>query len=169
MIPVVLAGCAGAESSEDEADDSTADLSSTNGRTAFDYFVEKGLTETESAAIIGNLQQESGINPASVQPGGPGRGIAQWSVGERWSGSGTDSLYSFAHRNGLSTSSLSTQLAFIWWELENVPGYGLAKLRAAKSLTSATLVFQTDFEVCGACAQGQRLAYAEAALKSYGH
>ena len=169
LIPLVAAGCGGAEPSDSAPDETTADLSSSNGRTAFNYFVGKGLTETEAAAIVGNLQQESSINPASVQPDGPGRGIAQWSVGERWNGSGSDSLRVFAEDRGLSTSSLSTQLEFIWYELENYPMYGLAKLRAAKSLTSATLVFQTDFEVCGACAQGQRLAYAESALKNYGH
>lgn len=33
---------------------------------------------------MGNLDQESGMSPTIKQPGGPGRGIAQWSVGGRW-------------------------------------------------------------------------------------
>ena len=54
-----------------------------NNQTAFDFFVGHGLTKEQSAGIVGNLMAESGdpINPRAVQPGGPGRGIAQWSVG----------------------------------------------------------------------------------------
>ena len=55
-----------------------------NDVTACNYFVGKGLTNFQSAGIVGNLDQESGVNPSSVQAGGPGRGIAQWSVGGRW-------------------------------------------------------------------------------------
>src|SRR5262252_6610116 len=56
-----------------------------NDRPAYDFFVSKGLTNFQAAGIVGNLDQESGVNPASVQfGGGPGRGIAQWSVGGRW-------------------------------------------------------------------------------------
>src|SRR6476620_7954591 len=55
-----------------------------NPRTAFNYFVSKGLTQTQAAGIVGNLMQESSVMPTAVQPGGPGRGIAQWSVGGRF-------------------------------------------------------------------------------------
>src|SRR5215510_6834875 len=56
-----------------------------NDKTAYDYFVGKGLTNFQSAAVVGNLDQESGVNPTISQAGGgPGRGIAQWSTGGRW-------------------------------------------------------------------------------------
>ena len=39
----------------------------------------------QAAGIIGNLDQESGMDPTISQyDGGPGRGIAQWSTGGRW-------------------------------------------------------------------------------------
>ena len=48
-----------------------------NSRVAFDYFLGKGLTAVQAAGIVGNLMQESNVDPTAVQPGGPGRGIAQ--------------------------------------------------------------------------------------------
>ncbi|MDN5727116.1 MAG: phage tail tip lysozyme, partial [Propionibacteriales bacterium] len=56
-----------------------------NEKAAFDYFVAKGLTTVQAAGVIGNLDQESGMDPTiSELSGGPGRGIAQWSAGGRW-------------------------------------------------------------------------------------
>ena len=172
-ISLLAAGCGGAG---DEADDTAppdevadSELHTDNAKAAFNFFVGKGLTQTEAAAIVGNLQQESNIQPDAVQPGGPGRGIAQWSVGARWNGQPNDNLASFARTRGESSASLSAQLDFIWWELVNYSKYGLSRLRAAKSLASAVVAFQTDYEICGTCAQSKRIAYAQAALRTYGH
>src|ERR1700683_922620 len=53
-----------------------------NEKTAYDYFGAKGLTNFQAAGIVGNLDQESGVDPTIDQEnGGPGRGIAQWSAG----------------------------------------------------------------------------------------
>ena len=55
-----------------------------NDQTAYDYFRSKGLPNFQAAAIVGNLDQESGVDPTIMQQnGGPGRGIAQWSTGGR--------------------------------------------------------------------------------------
>jgi len=76
---------------------------------------DEGLSEEQAAAIVGNLDQESNVNPRSVQlDGGPGRGIAQWSVGARWNVSRNDNVAWFAAREGASSSALDLQLAFIW-------------------------------------------------------
>src|ERR1700677_3602014 len=84
---VFAAGCSGAASGE-VTGTSGAALSS-NEEAAYDYFVGKGLKSFQAAGIVGNLMQESDVDPSSVQyGGGPGRGIAQWSVGGRW---GSDS------------------------------------------------------------------------------
>src|SRR5205823_3502134 len=83
-VSILAAGCGGADPSADPEGTSEDQLVSANGRTAFEFFVGKGLSDVQAAAIVGNLQQESSINPSSVQPGGPGRGIAQWSTGARW-------------------------------------------------------------------------------------
>jgi hypothetical protein len=107
------------------------------------------------------------VRPTAVQyGGGPGRGIAQWTIGERWSGSAIN-LVSFASARGLNRWNLSTQLDFIWHELNNVPAYGLSQLRAATTVQQATYVFQSKYEICGTCSSSKRLQYAQQAYNDY--
>src|SRR4051812_1918394 len=92
-------------------------LAASNDEIAFDYFVSKGLTERQSAGIVGNLVQESGspINPYADQPGGPGMGIASGArVGAgtptpatTWSGTPA-SAAATATRSRLSSTSRGT-------------------------------------------------------------
>ena len=140
----------------------------TNDQTAFDYFVGKGLTSFQAAGIVGNLDQESGVDPLAVQSGGPGRGIAQWSAGGRWDTDTNDNVLWYATKEGQSSSSLGLQLDFIWYELTTFSGYGLSALKATTNVTDATVVFETDFEGCGTCDQSTRISYAESVLAAYG-
>ena len=81
------AGCAETEEAGTEGVDETTQALQTfpNEKPAFDYFRLKGLTDIQSAGIVGNLDAESGLDPTIHQiGGGPGRGIAQWSAGARW-------------------------------------------------------------------------------------
>lgn len=138
-----------------------------NPKTAFNYFVAKGLSEIQAAGVVGNLMQESSVNPTAVQPSGPGRGIAQWSVGGRFN-TGSKSLTAYAAARGLSKWALTTQLDFVWYELATVGGYGLPDLRAATTITTAVTVFQNKYEICGTCAQGKRVEYANQVLAEFG-
>ncbi len=139
-----------------------------NDKAAFDYFRAKGLSPEQAAGIVGNLDQESGVDPTAVQPGGPGRGIAQWSAGGRWDTDANDNASWYATKEGMSVDSLQLQLDFIWYELTNFSGYGLAELKAATTVTAATVAFETKFEGCGTCDESQRISYAEAVLAAYG-
>jgi hypothetical protein len=88
--------------------------------------------------------QESSVRPTAVEyGGGPGRGIAQWSVGGRFN----------TGRHNLTTL---------------VGGYGLTEIRAATTLTAAVTAFQNKFERCGTCAQAKRMQYAQQALTDFG-
>jgi uncharacterized membrane protein YgcG len=137
-----------------------------NDVTACNYFVGKGLTDFQAAGIVGNLDQESGVDPTAVQyGGGPGRGIAQWSVGGRWDTSTNDNATWYANKTGEGLWTLQLQLDFIWYELTNV-GYGYSALKATTNVTDATTVFQDDFEICGTCDASTRIAYAQAVLPS---
>ena len=138
-----------------------------NDQAAFDYFIGKGLTNFQAAGIVGNLDQESGVNPDSVQAGGPGRGIAQWSVGGRWDTSPNDNVEEYAAGQGESMTSLDLQLQFIWYELTNI-GYGYSTLKATTNVTDATIAFMDDYEICGDCLSSQRVSYAESVLSAYG-
>jgi hypothetical protein len=145
-------------------------LAASNDEIAFDYFVGKGLTERQSAGVVGNLIQESGspINPYADQPGGPGMGIAQWSEGGRWDTDSRDNVVWYVGLSARSRYSLTAQLDFTWYELSTFSGYGLADLRASTSVSTATTVFMQKFERCGTCATTQRIAYADDVLARYG-
>ncbi|MGE5187198.1 MAG: phage tail tip lysozyme [Acidobacteriota bacterium] len=163
---VALAGCAA--DTGDPATSTTESELSTNTHTAFNYFVAKGLTKRQSAGIVGNLMQESSVNPTAVQyGGGPGRGIAQWSVGGRWDHSYHDNVAWYASKHGTSRWALRTQLGFIWYELASVGGYGLHALRTSTTIAGATVAFMRDYEICGLCDQTRRITYAHQVYNAY--
>ena len=167
-ILLVLAGCV-ADPALESSDEQAATTAFANDKPAFDFFIAKGLTPVQAAGIVGNLDQESGVDPNSVQyGGGPGRGIAQWSVGGRWDTSSGDNVTAYASQQGMSRTSLTLQLEFIWFELTHI-GYGYAQLTAATNVTDATLAFMDRYEICGTCASSQRIAYANAVLNAYGN
>ncbi len=138
-----------------------------NDKAAYEYFVGQGLTSFQSAGIVGNLDQESGVDPGAVQFGGPGRGIAQWSVGGRWDTSNKDNVVWYAGQHGQAAGSLNLQLDFIWYELTTF-GYGFAALKATGNVSDATVVFMDKYEICGQCNQAQRITDAQAVLNAYG-
>lgn len=143
-----------------------------NDKAAYDYFRAQGFTNFQAAGIVGNLDQESGIDPTiSQQNGGPGRGIAQWSAGGRWDSDPGDNVLAFATQQNKSPYALDLQLDFIMFELNTISYYGLAKLKASTNLTDATTDFELDFEGCGIpsqCAIDSRIAYAKDVLAAYG-
>ena len=160
-----LAGCSSATEPTGQNDSALF----SNDQAAFEYFVGQGLTAWQAAGIVGNLDEESGVNPGAVQlPNGPGRGIAQWSTGGRWDSDANDNVFAFAAQHGGSPWSLQIQLDFIWYELTTFPAYGLAQLRAATNVADATVAFMSMFEVCGICAPSQRIAHATDVLNAYG-
>ena len=165
-LPVVGVGCGAAPG--DDTGETSAAVTNPNDKAAFDFFRAKGLTAVQAAGVVGNLDQESGVDPDAVEPGGPGRGIAQWSAGGRWDTEAKDNAEWYARTLGLNVDSLQLQLDFIWYELTTYPGFGLAALRAATTVSAATIAFQTDFEACGTCEQSQRISYAEAVLSAFG-
>jgi len=166
--PMILAGCAGADgSNEDVSDQSSALSENANDKTAFEFFVNKGLSKVQAAGIVGNLDQESGMDPTILQyGGGPGRGIAQWSHGGRWDSSYHDNVVWYAKDHGLNEWSLNTQLDFIWYELTTF-GYGDSELKKATSIDSAVAAFQDYYEICGQCDSSNRIAHAEAAYSAF--
>jgi hypothetical protein len=163
-----LASCAVDTSSDGDQTSSTEQDLSGNQHAAFRYFVARGLTKRQAAGIVGNLIQESSVIPTAREyGGGPGRGIAQWSVGGRWDHSYHDNVVWYAARHSVSRWSLNLQLGFIWYELHSVGGYGLTALRHTTTIRGATLVFERDYEICGACDESRRIAYATQVYNAY--
>jgi MYXO-CTERM domain-containing protein len=166
-----VTGCAITDSTSGEpiAEVSEAVTENANDKIAFDFFLAKGLTPVQSAGIIGNLDQESSMDPTVSQfGGGPGRGIAQWSAGGRWDTTPNANVVWYASKTGQGKYTLKLQLEFIWWELTNL-GYGFSDLKAATTVPKAVAAFQNKYEICGACASSNRLAHAYQALADFGN
>jgi hypothetical protein len=170
---LLVAACSGTGDHSISTSGAAVTTAFPNDKTAYDYFVAKGLTNFQAAGIVGNLDQESGVDPTiSQENGGPGRGIAQWSVGGRWDTDSGDNLVAFAAKEGLPTSSLTVQLDFVWYELETFSSYGLSTLRASTNVTDAATDFEIDFEECdiaSECDASSRVAYAKDVLAAYGN
>jgi len=90
---------------------------------AMDFYTDRGYTPEQAAGIVGNLTNESSLNPTAINPNdaGPGRdseGIAQWNR-DRLS-----NLQGFAAERGTTYTDYETQLAFVDHELRGTGGNG---------------------------------------------
>jgi Phage tail lysozyme len=174
QVVATLAFLAGCSASDTEPLGTAHEALFGNDKAAYDYFIGKGLTNFQAAGVVGNLDQESGVDPAIHQAGGGvGRGIAQWSTGARWDTTTNDNVLAFATQKGQSATSLGLQLDFMWYELTTFPAYGLAELKASTDITQATTVVEDKFEGCvyanyPECALPSRVNFAKGILKAYG-
>ena len=76
-----------------------------------------GYSEIAVAAVMGNIQYESGFNSSLEEAGnGIGFGLCQWSFGRR------DALEAYATSKGVDVSDIQTQIEFLIAEL--TPGGG---------------------------------------------
>lgn len=161
-------------------------VGNSNVARAWNFFKAKGLSDVAVASILGNFQQESGINPKSGYGTDGPYGIAQWLGSGRWKelkkkypGHEWELLYqlkyawlelndknSVQHSKALQTISQSQQLE---WIADNNPG--------------AVYYFALYFEGCTGTANpsfpkdrlnhdiqdyDNRLKYAQKILKSFG-
>lgn len=140
-----------------------------NQQKAFNFFVQPpaGLTPEQSAAIVGNLMQESGVNPTARNPSSGAYGIAQW-LGGRYT-----ALQDFASSHGGNADDLGTQLSFLWYEVteggEKVYG-AVDALKAAGSLEQMVEAWETKFERADPSEANmpKRIEYARKVLQLYG-
>lgn len=108
-----------------------------NQQIAYNYFLQKGLSPQASAGIVGNLMQESMLNPNAVGDKGQSIGIGQWYKDR-------NTALKKAYPDSYQT--LDSQLNFIWDELNTTHTKALTKLREAPDAESATIAFQDEFE-----------------------
>jgi len=139
-----------------------------NAEIAWNFFKSKGCSDKATAGILGNLQQESGIDPNKVQGGGgPGRGIAQWTVNSgRYNG-----LLKMADDMGMEWTDIRVQLEFIWWELtEGEPTCinlmnnkcgGIENFKMIADIRKACRIFEESYERAGKPMMEKRYSYAE--------
>lgn len=136
-----------------------------NNEIAWNFFRSKGLSEAQTAGLIGNFIHESGsdpINPAAVQyGGGPGRGLAQWE------GSRRIDLENFAAQRGVAWSNLQLQLDFVWLELQGTERNAYNKLLATSTPADAAVSVRIWYERPSVHADELRIAAAQKTYNTY--
>lgn len=131
---------------QQEANTTEAEVEVTDNRTTeevvWDYLKAAGYSDIQTAAIIGNLYQESGLNPARVESNGEGIGLVQWSFGRK------QSLINYASSKGKDWSDLESQLEFLVDELDSKQFYQPYKdsFMNPYSVNEATEAFCFGFE-----------------------
>ena len=87
----------------------------------WNWFTTHGYSDTATAAILGNMEQESGVDPEKIQGNGkgPAAGIVQWenynTKSSRWK-----NMADYAQSKGRDWKDLESQLEFI--DKENSEG-----------------------------------------------
>ncbi|TAL43848.1 MAG: hypothetical protein EPN91_05685 [Salinibacterium sp.] len=106
---------------------------------AMQFFTGRGYSREAAAGIVGNLIQESGLNPSMVHDQGTGLGIAGHRL-ER-----LDAMKAYAASVGKPVTDFQTQLEFIDKELQTTEAGVGARLKAAKTPQEAAAAF-IDYE-----------------------
>ena len=159
----------------------TVDISgSPNTRRAvWDFFTGMGYSKEATAGIMGNFQQESGIDPKIIQGGGkgPAAGIAQWENYNKKSARWAD-LNKYAQSKGKDWTDLQTQLEFVHKELEgSAPDTytasllkkrgGVEKLKSLTNVKDAVHMFEETFERAGKPMWENRYKYANSIYNEF--
>jgi hypothetical protein len=145
------------------------------------YLQSTGDSANAAAGIVGNLVQESGLNPAESDGAGGG-GLAQWN--STWYHSqgphGEPSLDAFARAHRLQPATDTAQLMYLAYDLRTAYSSLLTQLNTAADPGTAATMFETGYELCSGvigfmqvradslCMDPNRRAYAIAALGQAG-
>jgi hypothetical protein len=101
----------------------------------FSLLTARGYSPAQAAGIVGNLQQESSLNPTRWGDNGTSYGLAQWHK-DRLSG-----LQDHAAGLGLDPSDPVAQVSYLDWELKNKEGGAYKNLMAAQTPEEAATAF----------------------------
>jgi Phage tail lysozyme len=101
------------------------------------WLESQGDSANASAGIVGNLEQESGLNPAES-----GGGLAQWDPA--WYGQ----MAAYAASAGLSPTSDQGQLAYLQYDLRTSYTSLLSSMDTAPDPGTAAEMFETTYELC---------------------
>ena len=107
-------------------------------KTGVGYFhalTAAGLAPVAAAGVVGNLYQESSLNPAN-----PGGGLASWQPG--W----FSTMSAWVKAHGLDPATAAGQLAYIAEDLKSSYPSLLAAMSAAQDPADAALLFSQQYE-----------------------
>lgn len=157
----------GTSDSGSDSGGSASDVGGEGAEKMYKFLKGKGLSDNQVGAVMGNLQQESNLDPNAKNPSSGAFGIAQW-LGARKTG-----LDNFAKSQGKKSSDLDVQLDYLWKEMQsdyeknNLKNAGWSK---DGSLEQNTKAFAEGFERMGAneAMMGTRVNNAKEFKKKYG-
>lgn len=116
-----------------------------------------GATNNAIAGLLGNWQQESGLNPASIeQPSGAGHGLSQW-TGGRWT-----LLNAYAKKHHKNWTDLGLQLSFALNGDGTDSSLLKSLLKKKGSVEELTNEIQIKYERAGSAKMSNRISYAKA-------
>ncbi|TKC77968.1 hypothetical protein FAZ69_32340 [Trinickia terrae] len=131
-----------------------------------------GLNATQAAGVLGNLQQESGLQGDINQGGakgapssnfaddnGNGWGLAQWG-GTRKQGE-----IDYAKQNGLDPGSLQANIGFMDKELSTDYSKTISDIKNTSSTDQAAMVWDKDYELASDPQMANRDQYAQQFLQ----
>jgi hypothetical protein len=167
----------------------TQDISTTNVTTAvWKFFTQRGFTEESTAAIMGNIQQESSFNPYSIENNGkgPAAGLFQWNNYSTQSGR-WKKMADYATSKGKSWTDLQCQLEYALSEMPGQFESGTGKIytydngtvtcwpnavtldqfKAMTDINTATQIFERAFERASSPLMDKRITYANSFYEQY--
>jgi hypothetical protein len=119
--------------------------STSNAQIAYNYFISQNISPIHAAALVGNLQAESGANidPSAVGDNGNAWGIAQWwpdrrQNWEKWKRS--------KWRKDGTNPGFEGQLEFIIWELNRTESRARKQIMKTKSVADAAFAVDKFYE-----------------------
>lgn len=137
---------------------------------ALAFYVSRAFTPIRAAAIVGNLSQESGMNPDARRPNDAGPGLDSVGIGQ-WNKSRLDQMLAFVHAViGEATTvqgRFYAQLAFSVFELWTTMTHARGVLESSSQDETLAGAFGKAYEGFGDASVPQRNAYAKAVLAAY--
>ncbi|MBN3806981.1 hypothetical protein GXB81_28630 [Paraburkholderia sp. Ac-20336] len=127
-----------------------------------------GLTATQAAGVLGNLQQESGLQ-GNVNQGGatgaPSSNFADdnnngWGLAQ-WGGPRKQGEIDYAQQHGLDPGSLQANLGFMDQELKTDYSKTITDIKGTSTAEQAALVWDKDYEQATDPEMSNRNKYAE--------
>ena len=142
---------------------------------------EMGLSKVQAAAVMGNIQHESGFSPTNAQDSygyagvdnkdyidkysskdGVGWGLVQWTFSTRKQG-----LLDYANKNGKSVGNLYIQLEYLNYELNKDFKSSFNKFKELSEIDIATEYFCNEIEKPGTPNIKERKKYARKILDEF--
>ena len=140
-----------------------ADSNTLSAQRAKGYLRDLGWSNNQAAGLVGNFQQESGVNlnPSAVSPDGTSYGIAQWTAPRQ-------NIFQQTYGKPIQGSTLKEQLNFVNYELNNNEKAAGDALRATTTPGQAALVVSNQYErpAASAANNAQRVAYADSVAQT---